>query len=79
MEKVVKAVGLDATKTRKHFYENHNGPAVLRKFALKHLPAAKLFKLVSQLYILVPPILLEAGKVENPWPNVDANSVVLLQ
>merc|ERR1712042_202431 len=50
-----------------------------REFALKHLPNDKLFKLVSQLYMLVPPILLETGKVKNPWPNVDAHSGVLLQ
>merc|ERR1719268_128723 len=50
-----------------------------REFALKHLPDDKLFKLVSQLYMLVPPILLETGKVKNPWPNVDAHSGVLLQ
>ena len=115
MEKVVKAVGLDATNDQMEsgvpssqarwpqamavtasllwneqvFIYNHNGHAVLKKkdphytwqreFALQHLPADKLFELVSQLYILVPPILLEVGKVENPWPNVDANSGVLLQ
>ena len=50
-----------------------------REFALKHLPEDKLFKLVSQLYTLVPPILQEAGKVRNPWPNVDAHSGVLLR
>merc|ERR1711884_950105 len=50
-----------------------------REFALKHLPDDKLFKLVSQLYMLVPPILIETGKVKNPWPNVDAHSGVLLQ
>jgi len=50
-----------------------------REFALKHLPDDKLFKLVAQLYMLVPPILLETGKVKNPWPNVDAHSGVLLQ
>ena len=65
------------------------GHAVLRKtdprytcfrlFALKHLPEDKLFKLVSKLYMLVPPILQEAGKVRNPWPNVDAHSGVLLR
>merc|ERR1712059_234311 len=43
-----------------------------REFALKHLPDDQLFK-------LVPPILLETGKVKNPWPNVDAHSGVLLQ
>lgn len=50
-----------------------------REFALKHLPDDKLFKLVSQMYMLVPPILMETGKVKNPWPNVDAHSGVLLQ
>ncbi|XP_033221510.1 probable citrate synthase 2, mitochondrial [Belonocnema kinseyi] len=50
-----------------------------REFALKHLPNDKLFKLVSQVYKVVPPVLLETGKVKNPWPNVDAHSGVLLQ
>ncbi|TFY72039.1 hypothetical protein EVG20_g967 [Dentipellis fragilis] len=49
-----------------------------REFALKHLPDDKLFKLVAQVYKLVPDILLEAGKAKNPWPNVDAHSGVLL-
>ncbi|TYH71306.1 hypothetical protein ES332_D05G177400v1 [Gossypium tomentosum] len=49
-----------------------------REFALKHLPDDPLFKLVSQLYEVVPPILTELGKVKNPWPNVDAHSGVLL-
>ncbi|XP_011495374.1 PREDICTED: probable citrate synthase 2, mitochondrial [Ceratosolen solmsi marchali] len=50
-----------------------------REFALKHLPDDSLFKLVSQVYKVVPPILLETGKVKNPWPNVDAHSGALLQ
>ncbi|KAL2465144.1 Citrate synthase 4 [Abeliophyllum distichum] len=50
----------------------------LREFALKHLPDDPLFKLVSDLYEVVPPILLELGKVKNPWPNVEAHSGVLL-
>merc|ERR1712071_311237 len=45
----------------------------------KHLPDDKLFKLVSQLYKIVPGVLLEQGKAKNPWPNVDAHSGVLLQ
>ncbi|RXK38507.1 citrate synthase, mitochondrial [Tremella mesenterica] len=49
-----------------------------REFALKHLPDDPLFKLVGQLYKIVPNILLEAGKAKNPWPNVDAHSGVLL-
>ncbi|XP_063692750.1 citrate synthase, mitochondrial-like [Bolinopsis microptera] len=50
-----------------------------REFALKHLPDNALFKLVSQLYSIVPGVLLEQGKAKNPWPNVDAHSGVLLQ
>ncbi|EGW12503.1 Citrate synthase, mitochondrial [Cricetulus griseus] len=50
-----------------------------REFALKHLPNDPLFKLVAQLYKIVPNILLEQGKAKNPWPNVDAHSGVLLQ
>ncbi|KAK4684387.1 citrate synthase, partial [Tremellales sp. Uapishka_1] len=49
-----------------------------REFALKHLPDDNLFKLVGQIYKIVPNILLEAGKAKNPWPNVDAHSGVLL-
>jgi citrate synthase len=53
--------------------------ACQREFALKHLPNDPLFKLVSNIYKVVPPILTELGKVKNPWPNVDAHSGVLLQ
>ncbi|KAJ7949083.1 Citrate synthase [Quillaja saponaria] len=49
-----------------------------REFALKHLPDDPLFQLVSKLKEVVPPILLQLGKVKNPWPNVDAHSGVLL-
>ncbi|RDX41748.1 citrate synthase [Polyporus arcularius HHB13444] len=49
-----------------------------REFALKHLPENPLFKLVNQVYNIVPGVLLEAGKAKNPWPNVDAHSGVLL-
>jgi citrate synthase len=65
-----------------------------REFALKHLPNDPLFKLVGQIYSVVPDILLEvrlcssswiafdcssqAGKAKNPWPNVDAHSGILL-
>jgi citrate synthase len=37
-----------------------------------------IFKVVSALYDVVPPILEEQGKAKNPWPNVDAHSGVLL-
>jgi len=49
-----------------------------REFALKHLSHDPLFRLVGQVYNIVPDILLQAGKAKNPWPNVDAHSGVLL-
>lgn len=53
--------------------------ACQREFALKNLPDDPMFKLVGQIYKIVPDVLLEAGKAKNPWPNVDAHSGVLLQ
>jgi len=50
-----------------------------REFAMKHLPEDPMFKLVAQLYEVVPKVLTEHGKTANPWPNVDAHSGVLLQ
>jgi len=49
-----------------------------REFAQKHLPNDSLFKLISQIYEVVPGVLTEHGKTKNPWPNVDAHSGVLL-
>ena len=49
-----------------------------REFALKHLPNYDMFKVVSDIYQVAPPILIEQGKAKNPWPNVDAHSGVLL-
>ena len=43
------------------------------------MPNDIMFHLVSDLYEVVPDILLQLGKVKNPWPNVDAHSGVLLQ
>lgn len=48
-----------------------------REFCLKHLPDDEMFKMVSMLYEVVPPILTEQGKAKNPWPNVDAHSGVI--
>ncbi len=48
-----------------------------REFCLKHLPDDEMFKMVSMLYEVVPPILMEQGKAKNPWPNVDAHSGVI--
>jgi len=50
-----------------------------REFALKHLPNDPLFKLIAQLFEVVPGVLTKHGKTKNPWPNVDAHSGVLLQ
>lgn len=50
-----------------------------REFALKHLPNDPLFKVVSQLYQIVPAVLGKKSKIANPFPNVDAHSGVLLQ
>lgn len=49
-----------------------------REFALKYMPESPLFKVVSRIYEVVPPILGSVGKIKNPWPNVDAHSGVLL-
>lgn len=48
-----------------------------RQFCLKHLPDDRIFRYVSMLYKVVPPILQEQGKAKNPWPNVDAQSGVI--
>ena len=49
-----------------------------REFALKYLPDSPIFKVVSRIYEVVPPILSSVGKIKNPWPNVDAHSGALL-
>jgi len=49
-----------------------------RQFALKHLPDDSLFKIVNTIYQVMPDILKEHGKVQNPYPNVDSHSGVLL-
>jgi citrate synthase len=49
-----------------------------REFALKYLPDDENFKIVRQLYDVVPDILQQHGKAKNPWPNVDAHSGCLL-
>jgi citrate synthase len=48
-----------------------------REFCLKHFPDYQLFRLVSMIYEVAPPILMEHGKAKNPWPNVDAQSGVI--
>jgi citrate synthase len=41
-------------------------------FADKHIANDELIDLVKLVYHTLPPILMENGKVKNPWPNVDA-------
>lgn len=48
-----------------------------REFSLKYMKDDPLFQVVSMLYEIVPPILLEQGKAKNPWPNVDAQSGII--
>lgn len=50
-----------------------------REFALKHMPDYELFQLVSNIYEVAPGVLTKHGKTQNPWPNVDSHSGVLLQ
>lgn len=64
------------------------GHAVLRKtdprftaqkeFADKYIKNDSLIDIVNNLYEVVPPILGSVGKIQNPWPNVDAYSGALL-
>jgi len=49
-----------------------------KRFAEKHLEAAKIVQVVWRLFDVVPPILQSLGKVKNPWPNVDAHSGAIL-
>ncbi|XP_029654993.1 citrate synthase, mitochondrial-like, partial [Octopus sinensis] len=65
------------------------GHAVLRKtdprftafqeFAQANIKEDPLVDLVAQLYRVVPRVLGELGKVQNPFPNVDSHSGCLLQ
>jgi citrate synthase len=41
-------------------------------FAKKFLPEDELYQLVCRIYEVLPGVLLETGKVKNPYPNVDA-------
>lgn len=48
------------------------------EFGDKVMADDEIFKIVKQLFKVVPPILTERGKVKDPWPNVDASSGALL-
>ncbi|HAY35308.1 MAG TPA: type I citrate synthase, partial [Bacteroidetes bacterium] len=43
-------------------------------FGNKHFPDDEVFKMVAQLFKIVPDLLKEQGKAKDPWPNVDAAS-----
>ncbi|MBS1518546.1 MAG: citrate (Si)-synthase [Bacteroidetes bacterium] len=47
-------------------------------FGKNHLPDDNVFKIVSQIFEIVPGLLMEQGKAKDPWPNVDAASGSLL-
>ena len=49
-----------------------------REFAMRYLPDDENFQIVKMLYEVVPDILRKQGKAKDPWPNVDAQSGVLL-
>ena len=64
------------------------GHAVLREvdprytiqvnFGDKYMPNDILFRLVKQCFRVIPNVLRATGKVQNPWPNVDCSSGVIL-
>ncbi len=47
-------------------------------FGNKHFPDDEVFKMVAQLFKIVPGLLKEQGKAKDPWPNVDAASGSIL-
>jgi citrate synthase len=47
------------------------------RFAENHLPDDPLFQLVKRVYEVIPEVLGQLGKVNNPYPNVDAISGTL--
>lgn len=52
---------------------------LMRDFAQENMPDDEMFDLVSRLYEVIPKVLMQHGKVRNPWPNVDAHSGILLR
>ena len=47
------------------------------RFAERYMPEDPLFMLVKRVYEVVPGVLQKTGKVNNPYPNVDAISATL--
>jgi citrate synthase len=50
----------------------------LLEFGKRCMPEDEIFKIVEQLFDIVPKLLIEQGKAKDPWPNVDAGSGSLL-
>lgn len=48
------------------------------EFANRYIKNDNLVDLVKACYRVVPDVLMQTGKVSNPWPNVDAGSGALL-
>jgi citrate synthase len=46
----------------------------LVNFGNTYMPDEPIFKIVKQLFDIVPNLLLSRGKAKDPWPNVDAAS-----
>lgn len=44
------------------------------EFGNQHFSDDPLFSLAKQVYEVIPQVLMDTGKVKNPWPNVDAMS-----
>lgn len=49
-----------------------------RAFGQKHCSDDPVFKIMNNVFEIVPDVLKEHGKAKNPWPNVDAGSGSLL-
>jgi citrate synthase len=50
----------------------------LVNFGSEVMPEDEIFKIVKQIFEIVPKLLIEQGKAKDPWPNVDAASGSLL-
>jgi citrate synthase len=48
------------------------------EFGKKEMPDDDIFRIVRQIYEIVPKLLKEQGKAKDPWPNVDAASGSML-
>ena len=48
------------------------------EFGMKAMPDDEIFKIVKQIFEIVPDLLTAQGKAKDPWPNVDASSGSLI-